>query len=191
MAHQSLLSFPRSQERTVERHLDVPALQLHVSSATSSKSLQFLNGPGTTWNSHAASNRGTVRRPADLFPFVREFTEVILLRPRQAQRWIPLGNRESHCDATCFGVVPDAGHSVDMAMKAEQFRSGPGAIHCLDTCLRTCSWRDTLCFGCLSKQNKHIIFKKGERTCLGAASRTRSRTHIARILTRIPLKTKL
>ena len=44
VAHRALLSVPRSQERTVELHLDVPMLQLHVSSATSSKSLQFLGG---------------------------------------------------------------------------------------------------------------------------------------------------
>ena len=44
VAHRPLLSIPRSQERTVERHLDVPVLQLHGSSATSSKSLQFLGG---------------------------------------------------------------------------------------------------------------------------------------------------
>ena len=39
-------------------------------------------GPGTTWNSHAASNTGTVRRPANLFSFVKELIEVILLQPR-------------------------------------------------------------------------------------------------------------
>ena len=50
-------------------------------------------GPGTTWNSHAAPNTGTVRPLANLFPFVRELIDVILLRPRQAQRSIALGNR--------------------------------------------------------------------------------------------------
>ena len=39
---------------------------------------------------------------------------------------------------------------------------------------------------------EHVMFfTKGERTLHDAASRTRSRTHIARILTRIPLNTKL
>ena len=33
----------------------------------------------TTWNSHAAPNTGTVRRLANLFSFVKEFSEVILL----------------------------------------------------------------------------------------------------------------
>ena len=101
VVHRALLSIPRSQERTVERHLDVLVLQLHVSSATSSNSLQFWGGPGTTWNSHAALDTGTVRRLANLFPCVREFIEVILLHPREAQRWIALGNRESRCTMAC------------------------------------------------------------------------------------------
>ena len=58
-------------------------------------------GPGTTWNSHAAPNTGTVRTLANLFSFVREFTEVILLRPRQAQRSIALGNSEIRCTVAC------------------------------------------------------------------------------------------
>ena len=70
-----------------------------------------------------------------------------------------------------------------MAMKAEQFRSGPGGIAWILVCERA--------HGVTPCALDVIFFTKGERTCLGAASRTRSRTHIARILTRIPLKTKL
>ena len=94
LAHRLLLFIPRSRERTVERHLDVPVLQLHVSSATSSKSLQFVGRgqeqPGT---------RTQHRTP--LFSFVRELIEVILLQPRQAHRWIAPGNRDSRCATAC------------------------------------------------------------------------------------------
>ena len=120
----------------MEGHLDVLVLQLHCFERLVQQSCSSWAGPGTTWNSHAASNTGTVRRLAYLFSFVRELVEVILLQPRQAQRWIPLGNRESRCDATCFGVVPNAGHLFDMAMKAEQFRSGPRAIAWILNCER-------------------------------------------------------
>ena len=75
----------------MERHLDVPRASVtwferHVQQIRCSS----WAGPGT----------GTVRTLANLFSFVREFIEVILLQPRQAWRWISLGNRESCCDAT-------------------------------------------------------------------------------------------
>ena len=88
--HRPVLSIPRSQERTVEPHLDGQVLQIHGSSATSRRFLQFLQ---------------TVRRPANKLPFVREFTEVILLQPRQAQRWIALGHRESRCTVACSAPI--------------------------------------------------------------------------------------
>ena len=77
-------------------------------------------GPGTTWNSHAAPNTGTVRRLANLFPFVREFTEVILLRPRQAQRSIALGNLESRCTVACS--APTGGSLLQRVISPSQER---------------------------------------------------------------------
>ena len=146
----------------MERHLDVPALQIHGSSATSSKSLQFLGGARNNLELARSTKHRDSSHTCQFVPFVREFIEVILLRPRQAQGWIPLGNRESHCDATCFGVVPDAVHLVDMAMKAEQFGSGPGAIAWILVCERA-HWRDTFCFGCLSRQGSRVMFLRREK----------------------------
>ena len=97
VAHQPLLSIPSSQERTVERHLDVPVLPIHVSSATSSKMLQFFVEVRHNLYSLAAPNTSTCQC---LF-FVSEFMEVILLLPQQAQRWIAPGNRESRCTLPC------------------------------------------------------------------------------------------
>ena len=76
-------------------------------------------GPGTTWKSNAAPNRGTVRRPANLFPCVREFLEVILLHPREAQRhnfWIALGNREFRCTMACS--APSGGSSLQRVISS-------------------------------------------------------------------------
>ena len=39
-------------------------------------------------------------------------------------------------DATCYGVLPHVVHLVDLALKAEQFRSGPGAIAWIFVCER-------------------------------------------------------
>ena len=81
--------------------------------------------------------------------------------------------------------VPHVRHLVDVAMKA-----GPGATAWILVCERACSVTSRALD--VSRDKVHMsCFTKGERTCLGAASRTRSRTNIARILTRIPLKTKL
>ena len=83
-------------------------------------------GPGTTWNSHAAPNTGTVRRLANLFPFVREFTEVILLRPRQAQRSIALGNRESRCTVACSAL--SGGSLLQHVISPSQERHWPAQV---------------------------------------------------------------
>ena len=77
-------------------------------------------GPGTTWNSHAAPNTGTVRTLANLFPFVREFIELILLQPRQAQRSIALGNRELRCTVACS--APTGGSLLQRVISPSQER---------------------------------------------------------------------
>ena len=65
MAHRLWPSIPSPQERvqnrTVEGNFDVPMVQMRIASAAWSKSLLFSVGAGTTWNSHAAPNTGTVR----------------------------------------------------------------------------------------------------------------------------------
>ena len=78
--------------------------------------------------------------------------------------------------------MPNVGHSVDMSMKVEQLHSRQSAIAWI-TVYRTCLQRDTSCSGCL-EVSRHFL-KRGERTDPGAANRTRSRTQIARTLTRM------
>ena len=79
------------RNRAVERHLYVPELRIHVSSATSSKSLQFL----VRARNNLELARSTEHR--------EELTEVILLQPQQAQRWIALGTRGSRYTKGLFG----------------------------------------------------------------------------------------
>ena len=77
-----------------------------------------------------------------------------------------------------------------MAVKAERLHSGPIAPAWIP--VRKHARSVTFRAWDASRDKGHMsCFTKGERTGLGAASTTRSRTHIARILTRIPLKTKL
>ena len=119
VAHRPLHSIPRSQK--IARWSDIsmyPCFSYMVRAPRPANRCSSWAGPGTIWNSHAASNTGTVRTLANLFSLMRELIEVILLQPRQAWRWIPLGNRESRCDATCSGTVLNVRHLVRMAVKA-------------------------------------------------------------------------
>ena len=86
------------RNRAVERRLDVPCASVTCFERHVEQIVAIL---GTTWNSHAAPNTGTVRRLVNLFSFVKEFIEVILRLPPQAQRWISLGNRGSRCTLAC------------------------------------------------------------------------------------------
>ena len=112
MAHRPRLSVPSPQERvqnrTVERNLDEPMLQVHVPRASSSKSLKFLVGAETTWNSRAAPKRGTVRRQASFYLLVEAFLEVMRLPPQPIQRWIALRNRGYRCSTACSAVTEGA-----------------------------------------------------------------------------------
>ena len=75
-----------------------------------------LAGPGTTWNPHASPNTGTVRRPANLFLFARELIEVIFFQPRQAQRRIAVGNRDSRSTMACS--VSSGGSSLQRVISS-------------------------------------------------------------------------
>ena len=116
----TLHSIPRSEERTVELHLDVPVLQIHGSSATSSRFLQFLGGTRKNLELARSTKHRDSSPTCHLFPFVREFTEVILLRPRQAQRSIALGNRESRCTVACS--APTGGSLLQRVSSPSQER---------------------------------------------------------------------
>ena len=115
-------------------------------------------GPGTTWNSHAAPNTGTVRRLANLFPFVREFTEVILLRPRQAQRSIALGNRESRCTVACS--APSGGSLLQRVSSPSQERHRQAQVR-VHGCEVNPSWSRSW-----SLSTKLLVGRDFKRDCL-------------------------
>ena len=94
----------RTEERT-SRYQCCIKIYEYIPSASWSKSLIFLVGAGTTWNSHAAPKRG---RPffASFFLFVNEFLGVMRVQP--VQRLIVLGNRRYHLSTACLAASRDA-----------------------------------------------------------------------------------
>ena len=90
----------------------------------------------------------------------------------------PSANRESRCDATCFGVVPNAEHLVDMAMKAEQFRSGPRAIAWILVCERAHSVTPcALDVMFLRRERGHVLVQQAGRA---VAHTSRASSHAFR-----------
>ena len=76
-------------------------------------------------------------------------------------------------------------------MKVEQLHSGLGAIAWILVSERACNVTSRALDVSRDKVFVSCFLKRGERTCPGAANRTRSRTQIARTFTRMALQTEL
>ena len=95
VARRPRLSVPSPQELVQNR-----TVEIHAADA-SSKSLKFLVGAVTTWNSRAAQKRSTVRRQASFYLLFEAFLEVMRLQPQPIQRWIARRNGGYRCSTAC------------------------------------------------------------------------------------------